>query len=45
MWVDFSRGFDSDQHTKDGELSGAASEMPMRNQFRAWVEYMTADAA
>ncbi len=42
MWVDFSRGFDSDRHIANGEISGAASEMPMRNQFRAWVEYMTA---
>jgi phenylpropionate dioxygenase-like ring-hydroxylating dioxygenase large terminal subunit len=45
VWVDFSRGFDSDQHAENGEISGAASEMPMRNQFKAWVEYMTADAA
>jgi phenylpropionate dioxygenase-like ring-hydroxylating dioxygenase large terminal subunit len=45
MWVDFSRGFDSDQPAKDGETSGAASELPMRNQFKAWVEYMTAEAA
>jgi hypothetical protein len=45
VWVDFSRGFDSDQRAENGEVSGAASEMPMRNQFKAWVEYMTADAA
>jgi phenylpropionate dioxygenase-like ring-hydroxylating dioxygenase large terminal subunit len=45
MWVDFSRGFDSDRAGKDGEVSGVASEMPMRVQFKAWVEYMTAEAA
>jgi phenylpropionate dioxygenase-like ring-hydroxylating dioxygenase large terminal subunit len=45
MWVDFSRGFDSDQHTESGEISGAASEMPMRVQFKAWLAHMTAEAA
>jgi phenylpropionate dioxygenase-like ring-hydroxylating dioxygenase large terminal subunit len=44
-WVDFSRGFDSDWHDQDGSVSGAASEMPMRVQFRTWVNHMTADAA
>ena len=40
-----SRGMDSDSHGADGSVSGAASEMPMRVQFQAWVDYMTADAA
>jgi phenylpropionate dioxygenase-like ring-hydroxylating dioxygenase large terminal subunit len=44
-WVDFSRGLDSDRHNPDGSVSGAASEMPMRVQFEAWVNYMTAEAA
>lgn len=44
-WVDFSRGFDSDRRDKDGSVSGAASEMPMRVQFQTWVNHMTADAA
>jgi phenylpropionate dioxygenase-like ring-hydroxylating dioxygenase large terminal subunit len=44
-WVDFSRGMDSDRHGTDGSVSGAASEMPMRVQFQAWVDHMTADAA
>lgn len=44
-WVDFSRGLDNDRHGKDGDVSGAASEMPMRVQFRAWVHYLTAEAA
>jgi len=44
-WVDFSRGLDSDRRDKDGSVSGAASEMPMRVQFQTWVNHMTADAA
>jgi phenylpropionate dioxygenase-like ring-hydroxylating dioxygenase large terminal subunit len=44
-WVDFSRGLDSDASSPDGSVSGAASEMPMRVQFQAWVNYMTAEAA
>jgi hypothetical protein len=41
-WVDFSRGLDSDRRDKDGNVRGAASEMPMRVQFEAWVNYMAA---
>ncbi len=44
-WVDFSRGMDNDKHSADGDVSGVASEMPMRVQFQAWVGYMTKDAA
>ena len=44
-WIDFSRGMDSDERGADGSVSGAASEMPMRMQFQAWVDYMTAEAA
>jgi len=44
-WVDFSRGFDSDRRDANGMLSGAASEMPMRVQFQAWLNYLTAEAA
>jgi len=43
-WIDFSRGMDADQRGADGSVSGAASEMPMRVQFQAWVDYMTAQA-
>jgi hypothetical protein len=42
-WVDFSRGLDGDRDDGDGRMSGAASEMPMRVQFKAWVECMTAE--
>jgi phenylpropionate dioxygenase-like ring-hydroxylating dioxygenase large terminal subunit len=44
-WIDFSRGLGMEQHGADGNLSGAASEMPMRVQFQAWVNYLTAEAA
>jgi phenylpropionate dioxygenase-like ring-hydroxylating dioxygenase large terminal subunit len=44
-WVDFSRGLDSDRRDDTGSVSGVASEMPMRNQFAAWVDCMTAEAA
>jgi hypothetical protein len=44
-WIDFSRGLDSDREDADGSVSGAASEMPMRVQFAAWVNYLTTEAA
>ncbi|MFZ0841181.1 MAG: SRPBCC family protein [Xanthobacteraceae bacterium] len=44
-WIDLSRGLDSDLRDDKGQVSGAASEMPMRMQFKAWVERMTAGAA
>ena len=44
-WIDFSRGMGMDRHSQDGSISGAASEMPMRVQFEAWVNYLTAEAA
>lgn len=44
-WVDFSRGLDIDKTDADGSTSGVASEMPMRTQFKAWVEMMTKEAA
>jgi phenylpropionate dioxygenase-like ring-hydroxylating dioxygenase large terminal subunit len=44
-WIDFSRGISSDRRGQDGSISGAASEMPMRVQFQAWVNYLTAEAA
>jgi len=44
-WIDFSRGLDSDRRGENGSISGAASEMPMRVQFTAWVDCMTREAA
>jgi hypothetical protein len=44
-WVNFSRGLDNDRRESNGSVAGAASEMPMRVQFEAWVNYLTAGAA
>lgn len=44
-WIDISRGYGMEQRGTDGSISGAASEMPMRVQFAAWVDYLTAEAA
>jgi phenylpropionate dioxygenase-like ring-hydroxylating dioxygenase large terminal subunit len=44
-WVNFSRGLDNDRRESNGSVAGAASEMPMRVQFEAWVNYLTAEAA
>ncbi len=42
-WVDFSRGLGGDRYDADN-VSGAASELPMRVQFEAWMNYMTSGA-
>jgi hypothetical protein len=44
-WIDLSRGLDADRRSENGRVSGAASEMPMRVQFQAWVDCMTREAA
>jgi len=44
-WIDISRGFGMERRGEDGSASGPASEMPMRVQFKAWVDYLTAEAA
>lgn len=44
-WIDFSRGLDQDKRGAAGSISGAASEMPMRVQFEAWVNYLANEAA
>ena len=40
-WVNFERGLDSDRREGNGRVGGAASELPMRVQFEAWVNYLT----
>jgi len=40
-WVNFSRGLDNDRRDSNGSVGGAASELPMRVQFEAWVNYLT----
>ena len=44
-WVSFHRNAGQDEE-KDGVISSrnGTSEAPMRNQFRAWTQYMTAGA-
>jgi phenylpropionate dioxygenase-like ring-hydroxylating dioxygenase large terminal subunit len=44
-WLDFSRGFGADTSVTAERISTVASEMPMRVQFRAWVDYMTREGA
>jgi phenylpropionate dioxygenase-like ring-hydroxylating dioxygenase large terminal subunit len=45
-WVDIARGLGADQRDPTGMLRGATgtSEVHMRNQFAAWVRYMTEHA-
>jgi phenylpropionate dioxygenase-like ring-hydroxylating dioxygenase large terminal subunit len=40
-WINIARGMDNDQHDGDGSVGGVASELPMRVQFKAWVNYLT----
>jgi len=44
-WVDLGRGQGSDVLDRDGTLRGrtGTSEIHIRNQFTAWLEYMTAE--
>ncbi len=44
-WVDLGRGQGSDVPDRDGTLRGrtGTSEIHIRNQFTAWLEYMTAE--
>jgi phenylpropionate dioxygenase-like ring-hydroxylating dioxygenase large terminal subunit len=42
-WVSLDRNFGRDQQAPDSLSAPATSELPMRNQLRAWLEYMTAD--
>ena len=40
-WVNFARGLDNDRREEDGSVGSVASELPMRVQFEAWVNYLT----
>jgi phenylpropionate dioxygenase-like ring-hydroxylating dioxygenase large terminal subunit len=42
-WIDFSRGSGRERQIHNGHIAGAASEMPMRVQFKAWADYLTAE--
>jgi phenylpropionate dioxygenase-like ring-hydroxylating dioxygenase large terminal subunit len=40
-WINIARGRDNDRRENNGRIGGAASELPMRVQFEAWVNYLT----
>jgi hypothetical protein len=40
-WINIARGMDNDRRDENGAIGGAASELPMRVQFDAWVNYLT----
>ena len=41
-WIDWSRGLDSEKKLEDGSRTGGGTnEVLMRNQLKAWMEYMT----
>jgi phenylpropionate dioxygenase-like ring-hydroxylating dioxygenase large terminal subunit len=40
-WINIARGLDNDRRDESGSVGGAASELPMRVQFKAWVNYLT----
>jgi benzoate/toluate 1,2-dioxygenase subunit alpha len=42
-WIDFGRGSGLEQsNDKGGKTAPGTHELPMRNQFKAWLDYMTA---
>jgi len=40
-WVDLQRNFDSSEAQEKEKTANGTSEISMRNQFRAWAEFMT----
>jgi len=44
-WIDFGRGYGLEQARNDGgQAAPGTHELPMRNQYQAWLAYMTAEA-
>jgi phenylpropionate dioxygenase-like ring-hydroxylating dioxygenase large terminal subunit len=43
-WVDIQRGLGRDESRGEGGWAGRASELPIRVQFGAWLDYMTGPA-
>ncbi len=39
-WVDWSRGLDAEAPFEGGQSGVGTNEIPMRNQHRAWAQYM-----
>jgi len=44
-WVSLHRGFDRDELATPTRDVNGTNELLMRNQFRAWVRFMTLDLA
>jgi hypothetical protein len=44
-WVSLHRGFAADELASPTRDVSGTNEMLMRNQFRAWVKFMTLDMA
>ena len=45
-WVNVERGYGQDAAGEGGGAVGRATELPIRMQFAAWLDYMTkAEAA
>jgi len=43
-WIDFGRGYGIDRVDANGTVNGTGtSELPMRNQFKAWSAYMAVE--
>lgn len=42
-WVDWSRGLDAEAPFEGGQSGVGTNEIPMRNQHRAWAQYMRAE--
>jgi len=44
-WLVFARGTDKDVRETDGSWTGTGTgELPVRNQYRAWLDYLTGGA-
>lgn len=45
-WLVYARGLDQERREADGSWSGiGTSEMPVRNQYRAWIDYVAGGVA
>ena len=41
-WVSLHRNYDPGETSRHDQVTVGTSELPMRNQYRAWAHYMTA---
>jgi hypothetical protein len=40
-WIDLGRNLDADVRADEATTGLGTSELPIRNQFRAWLDYMS----